>query len=96
LNIQRLRVYWPQVLTDWAMGLASRDAHPHVLYSGPLLSYHQRFGPPDMSRTILAGCGGLVARGAWMIVTCQVRDPGLQGEFLLPDRRGRELPWNAQ
>jgi hypothetical protein len=30
------RVYWPQALTDRKMGLASRDAHPHVLYSGPL------------------------------------------------------------
>jgi hypothetical protein len=78
------------------MGLVGRDAYPHVLYSGPLLSYHQRFGPPDMSRTILAGCSGQVARGTWMIVTGQVRDPGLQGEFLLLDRRGRELLWNAQ
>jgi hypothetical protein len=90
------KVYWPQALTDWQMGLAGRDAHPHVLYSGPLLSYHQRFGPPDMSRTILAGCGGRVAHGTWMIVTGQVRDPALQGEFLLLDRRGRELLWNAQ
>ena len=48
-----------------------------------------------MSHPILAGCGSLVARGTWMIVTGQVREPGLQGEFLLLDRRGHELVWNA-
>ncbi len=98
------RVYWQQTLADWRQGLENANAKVsakarrsgRVLYSGPLDSYHQAFGPPDMSRTIREGCGSRTARDTWMIVEGPVIGPALQGEDLLLDRRGHVLLWNFQ
>lgn len=90
------RVYWPQVLANWKAGTGTASGPVNVLYSGPLESYHQAFGPPDMASTILSGCGSQVAGDTWMIVTGKKNLPGLQGEFLMLDRRGHMLLWNAQ
>lgn len=57
---------------------------------------HQEFGPPDLSRPVKSGCGKRTARATWLVVTRQLREPGLQSEFLLLDRRGHLLVWNAQ
>ena len=98
------RVYWRQTLINWRMGLenaprrvsAKARRSVRLLYSGPLNSYHQAFGPPDMSRGIRAGCGARTARDTWMIVQGPANNPGIQGEILLLDRRGHVLVWNAQ
>jgi hypothetical protein len=100
------RVYWQQTLIDWRGGYAQLggkiSAHAHgvrtipLLYSGPLDSYHQAFGPPDMSHMIQAGCGARTAADTWMIVAGPLNSPGIQGEYLLLDRRGHVLVWNAQ
>jgi hypothetical protein len=100
------RVYWQQTLIDWRGGYAQLggkiSAHAHgartipLLYSGPLDSYHQAFGPPDMSHMIRAGCGARTAADTWMIVAGPLNSPGIQGEYLLLDRRGHVLVWNAQ
>ena len=49
-----------------------------------------------MSSTIRTGCGDRTARDTWMIVEGPVNGPAIQGEFLLLDRRGHILVWNAQ
>lgn len=94
------RVYWRQTLTNWREGLGGSSGKAartlHVLYSGPLQSYHQAFGPPDMSHTIVTGCGSRTARDTWMIVIGRVRNPALQGEYLLLTRQGHVLAWNVQ
>jgi hypothetical protein len=95
------RSFWPEIEGGWQPGstpIFSPAGHGSipVLFSGLLLAYHQAFGPPDMSHTILAGCGRRTARDTWMIVTGQVNEPALQGEFLLLTRRGHVLVWNAQ
>jgi hypothetical protein len=90
------RVYWQQTLTNCRAGLGDPSRIVHVVYSGPVESYHQAFGPPDMSHTILTGCGSRVARDTWTIVTGQVKEPGLQGKCLLLTRRGHVLVWNMQ
>ena len=92
------RVYWPQVLASWrhSAGDLRGKGHNAVLYSGPLESYHQAFGAPDMIHLIVTGCGRRVARDTWMIVEGQVNEPALQGEYLLLTRRGHVLLWNSQ
>ena len=98
------RVYWQQVLTNWREGApggsgkvsAKARRSVRLLYSGLLDSYHQAFGPSDMSRTIRTGCGDRTARDTWMIVEGPLNGPAIQGEFLLLDRRGHILVWNAQ
>jgi hypothetical protein len=94
------RVIWPDLLSGWKPGgmpiFSPTPGYLSVLYSGPLESYHQAFGPPDMSHTIRTGCGSRTAHDTWMIVTGPVKDPGLQDEFLLLTRREHVLAWNAQ
>ncbi len=90
------RVYWPQVQSAWRAGTGKAIEPVHVLYSGPLESQHQVFGPPDLSRPVRSGCGNRTARDTWLVVTGQLREPGLQSEFLLVDRRGHLLVWNAE
>lgn len=98
------RVYWQQTLIDWRGGYAKPSGQVsakspravRVLYSGPLDSYHQAFGPPDLSHVIQTGCGALTAKDTWMIVEGPPNSPGIQGEYLLLDRQGHVLVWNAQ
>jgi hypothetical protein len=94
------RVLWPDILRGWEAGGTPMFSPSHrplpVLYSGPLASYHQAFGPPDMSPAIGAGGGSRTAQETWMIVTGSTKNPALQGEFLLLTRHGHVLVWNAQ
>jgi hypothetical protein len=94
------RVMWAELKSGWQPGGTPIFTLPHsripVLYSGPLLGYHQAYGAPDMSHTILTGCGSRIAYDTWLIVTGKASDPGLQGEFLLLDRGDHVLVWNAQ
>jgi hypothetical protein len=91
------RAFWRQQLANWRGGYEGKPGPVRdVLYSGPLESYHQAFGPPDESHPILAGCGRQTAASTWVIITGRKNLPSLQGEYILIDRRGHLLLWYDQ
>jgi hypothetical protein len=95
------RSFWPAIESRWQPGRVRvlhppAVAGPPVLFSGPLESYDQAFGPPDLATAIQVGCGSRIASDTWMIVTGAVGQPARQREFLLLDRHGRMLLWKAQ
>ncbi len=94
------RSFWPPIQSQWQPGgtrvFPSPGQGMPVLFSGPLDSYYQAFGPPDLTTAIERGCGSRIARDSWMIVTGTVNRPAKQREFLLLDRHGRMLLWRAQ
>jgi hypothetical protein len=90
------RTYWPQLQASWRAGAARSAGRVHVLYSAPLESRHPVFGPPNLAASVRAGCGHRTAADTWLVITGKASLPGLQGEFLLLDRMGHVLVWNAQ
>jgi hypothetical protein len=90
------RAYWPQAQAGWRAGTAGASGARQVLYSGPLETRHPESGTPDLGRSVRTACGNRIARDSWLIVTGQADEPGQRSEFLLLDRRGHVLLWNAQ
>ncbi len=91
------RTYWPQLQTNWQDGDERRaPTTPHVLYSASLDAYHHADAPPDLSPAIRHVCGIRTARDTWLVVTGAARNPAQQSEFLLLDRDGQVLLWNAE
>jgi hypothetical protein len=97
------RTYWPQVRASW-LAAAGNSAAPvrvghrgqvHVLYAGRLESHGAGLRAAGLAGVVRAGCGHRTAADTWLIVTGQASKPGLQREFLLLDRRGHVLVWNA-
>jgi hypothetical protein len=86
------RAFWPQLVSG--TGPVVQTATVPVLYSGPLRSYHQATGPPDLARLVATGCGSRLARDTWVIVSGHPARPALAATFFL-NRRGHVLLYNA-
>ncbi len=60
-----------------------------VRFAGPLQA--GRGVPPDLRRTVAAGCGTRVARATWVLSFRLARGPALQAVMLFVTRRGHML-----
>jgi hypothetical protein len=90
------RAYWPQEQADRRAGSAAGQQDARVLYSGPLTSTASSAdGSAALSRAIASSCGSRTARDTWLVITAAPVRPGGQSEFLLVDRRGHMLVWDA-
>lgn len=96
------RAYWPQEQADRRAGSAPGQGGGRVVYSGPLISADGRAGDGRpaaravaLSRAISSSCGSRTARDTWLVITAAPRRPGGQSEFLLVDRHGHLLVWDA-
>jgi len=85
------RAYWPQELAD--RGSVPRSGR--VLYSGPLATADPDAQIAALSRAVRISCGDRTERDTWLIITAAPGRPGGQSEYLLLDRRGHVLVWNA-
>jgi hypothetical protein len=89
------RAYWPQLRSSWLAGTASSAAAGRVIYSGPLESRNPGYGLADLARIVRTACGDRTARDTWVVVLSRAGEPGARSEFLLLDRRGHVLVWDA-
>ncbi|HXW43776.1 MAG TPA: hypothetical protein VEL03_03245 [Streptosporangiaceae bacterium] len=89
------RAYWPQVLASWRSRAARPSRSVQVQYSGPLQSRAVR-GAPALSRVVRERCGYRTALDTWLVVVRPAHDRAPVSEFLLLDRRGHVLIWNAR
>jgi hypothetical protein len=83
------RAYWQQA----DRGLLPRGGR--VLYSAPLTSTGADARVAALSRAVRVSCGDRTARDTWLVITAAPGRPGGQSEYLLLDRRGHVLVWNA-
>jgi hypothetical protein len=83
------RAYWQQA----DHGLLPRGGR--VLYSAPLTSAGADAQIAALSRAVRVSCGDRIARDTWLVITAAPGRPGGQSEYLLLDRRGHVLVWNA-
>jgi len=89
------RAYWPQEQADRSAGAAAVRPGGRVLFSGPLTSSTAAAQAGALSRAVSISCGARAARDTWLVITSAPGRPGGQSEFLLLDRRGHLLVWNA-
>jgi hypothetical protein len=86
------RAMWPQVLSDWQNGYAPQPTSKvPVLYAGPLAArWPTTLGVPDLVG-LVRRCSSALAASSYAVVFGYPQRPGLQGELVFLDRRGRLL-----
>jgi hypothetical protein len=89
------RAYWPQALAHWQSGAAAATARLAVYYSGPLEARPAR-GPAALPRSVRYACGDLIARDSWLVIAGPGGRPSAQTDYLVLDRAGHVLVWDAQ
>jgi len=90
------RAYWPQVQSGWRSGAPPASAAAPVLYSGPLESPRTAPESAELSRAVRISCGSRTATDTWLVMTGSRGKVGHPSEYLLLDRRGHLLVWNAE
>lgn len=85
------RTYWRQEQAD----RGSMPRSGRVLYSGPLTTADPDAQIAALSRAVRSSCGDRTALDTWLVITAAPGRPGGQSEYLLIDRRGHVLVWNA-
>jgi hypothetical protein len=91
------RAYWPQEQAGRRISSAPGRSGGRVLYSGPLASSGSGAAAEAgaLSRAVIRSCGSRTARDTWLVITAAPGRTRGQSEFLLLDRRGHFLVWNA-